>query len=290
MPDETRRGPLVLTSLGSHSLPAPAEPRPCSRSEHMASLQRERGSPSPPGPREPLPALPIFLPRAWGGRWASKQRQVLKGRAGPADGQTARKRPTLVLKETRRPSAWNIWAHLRFAASCGVVLAQKPQESALTLPARRLSRLCPLITRYFVHLPPGLLFPLGPNLRGFPCAVARCHKARDVAGAPSVLDLRMPKPHQAFQVPELPGRSCRLPASRSSRGGRQWRPSPFQAPSLPPSPRGLCPLGPPSKLQCVCFKHPSQGCFLLQAGLSWLFQRLCLASGSLGTRKTKFII
>ena len=91
MPDETRRGPLVLTSLGSHSLPAPAEPRPCSRSEHMASLQRERGSPSPPGPCEPLPALPIFLPRAWGavGFQAATGAQGQSRSCGRTDGEKA---------------------------------------------------------------------------------------------------------------------------------------------------------------------------------------------------------
>lgn len=135
------------------------------------------------------------------------------------------------------PSAWNIWAHLRFVASCGAALAQKPQESALTLLRRLVSRLRALITRYFVHLPLGPPLSLGQSLTGVPCAVPRCHKARDMDGAQSVFELGMPTPYQAFQVPQLPSYSGQLPVSCSppmAGDGGQVHPG---APSLLPSHR-----------------------------------------------------
>ena len=146
-------------------------------------------------------------------------------------------------------------------------------------------------------------FPPEQSLGGFSCSVPQSLKTRDAAGAQS-----MPDPGMPNCIPNLPMPSkfqnSPLPSTALSSHLSSF-PSPSNPDqSLPGAPAsldpkaplashwGLCPF-PPSTLRMHLW-HPSQDPFTF---LGWPILPLldatcavCLASCSLGTRKTKFII
>ena len=156
----------------------------------------------------------------------------------------------------------------------------------------QVSRLQALITRRIVCL----------SLGGFPREVPQCHKAGDSVGAQSMLKHGMPDSIQNLAVPSK-FQNCLAASTGFQSFILSSASNPDQIlPCGPSSPRPcnpsaplMAPLPASSSLYAVQgLKHPSQNPVpfggwpsipLLEATCA-----MCLASGSLGTRKTKFII
>lgn len=206
-------------------------------------------------------------------------------------GRTVRKHPTSVLQETRRPSAWNIWAHLRFAASCGLSWPRNrrnlpsPSWGGWFPGSEHLSHVILCICLW------ACLSPWGRARLASPVLSHGVTRPGTWLGLNLCLNVgcqNLTEPSRFQNCPATPA-SFQSPAPPK---GQRWTPSPSWCPQPPPFPVGHCS---PSSLKTARVpRAPLPGPFT-SAGWSVLplAQAACavsLASGSLGTRKTKFII